>query len=136
MDANTLKTYQDSLERCSANPHFLERFYEIFLASSPKIAERFAHTDFASQREALKASLHKMVLAVGDETGPPEKHLSDLAEKHSTRALNIGAEFYDYWLDSLLAAVRETDPEYDRNVHNAWERIMLVGIGFMLSRYA
>ena len=136
MDANILKTYQDSLERCSANPRFYERFYEIFLASSPKIAEKFAHTDFVRQRAALNASLHKMVLAVGDETGPPEKHLTDLAEMHSSRALNIGAEFYDYWLDSLLTTVREIDPEYDQHVHNAWERTMLIGIGFLLSRYA
>jgi hemoglobin-like flavoprotein len=136
MDANILKIYQDSLDRCSANPHFFERFYEIFLAASPKIAEKFAHTDFARQREALRSSLHLMVLAVGDDTGPPEKHLAALAEMHSSRHLGIGSEFYDYWLDSLLSTVKEMDPEYDQAVHDAWERVMLVGIDFMLSRYA
>jgi hemoglobin-like flavoprotein len=136
MDATTVKIYQDSLGRCAANPRFFERFYEIFQASSPKIAEKFVGTDFVRQREALNASLHKMVLAVSDETGPPEKHLADVAEHHSSRDLNIGAEFYDYWLDSLLATVKEFDPQYDQKVHDAWERIMLIGIGFMLSRYA
>jgi len=136
MDADTAKTYEESLERCSANPRFFDRFYEIFLASSPRIAEKFVNTDFVRQREALNASLHKMVLAVGDGTGPPEKHLAEVAEHHSSRALGIGAEFYDYWLDSLLATVKEMDPQYDQKVHDAWERVMLIGIGFMLSRYA
>lgn len=136
MDASTVKTYEDSLERCTANPGFLERFYEIFLASSPKVAEKFVNTDFTQQREALQGSLRAMVLAVSDESGPPGRHLGVLAERHSSRHLGVGSELYDYWLDSLLTAVKETDPKYDQQVHDAWERVMLVGIEFMLSRYA
>jgi hemoglobin-like flavoprotein len=136
MDANTLKTYEDSLERCSANPDFFARFYDIFLASSPKVAEKFVNTDFVKQRKALEASLHMMVLAVKDEREGLGERLRDLADYHSSRQLNIGAEMYDYWLDSLLAAVKEMDPEYSQAVHDAWERVMLIGIEYMLSRYA
>jgi hemoglobin-like flavoprotein len=136
MDAEVVRIYEESLERCSSNPRFLERFYEIFLACSPKIAEKFKNTDFARQREALNGSLHAMVLAVRDEGGLLEKHLAELAEKHSSRGFGIGSELYDYWLDSLLAAVKETDPQYDKRVHDAWERVMLIGIEYMLSRYA
>lgn len=136
IDASTLRTYEESLERCSANPEFFARFYEIFLASSPKIAEKFVNTDFARQRKALEASLHMMVLAVKDEQGGLEERLGALAELHSSRKLGIGAEMYDYWLDSLLAAVKEMDPAYSQSVHDAWERVMMIGIGYLLSRYA
>jgi hemoglobin-like flavoprotein len=135
MDKAALSLYEASLTRCSANPRFTERFYEIFLASSPRVAEKFAHTDFVRQRQALDASLHLMLSAVTDETHGPDRFLRELADRHSRRELSIGAEFYDYWLDSLLAAVREIDPECDEAVCQAWERVMMVGIGYMLSRY-
>jgi hemoglobin-like flavoprotein len=135
MDPQILKTYEDSLARCSADPRFFERFYEIFLAASPKIAEKFAHTDFEKQRKALAASLHQMQLAVTDGQGGPEQHLAHLAERHSSRDLGIGSEYYDYWLDSLLQAVRESDPKFDDEVLGAWDRVMSAGIAFLLSRY-
>ena len=113
----------------------MDRFYDIFLASSPKVKEKFAKTDFVRQKAALKASLNAMLLAAKDEKAGPPQYLPELAERHSSRELNIGAELYDYWLDSLLAAVKECDPESGPEVEGAWERVMMVGIGYLLSRY-
>ncbi len=136
MEEKVLQTYDKSLDRCAANPAFFERFYQIFLASSPKIAGKFSKTDFTRQIKALEASLHLMIKAVRDDRAGMDAYLKDLADRHSARNLNIGSEYYDYWLDSLLAAVKEFDPEFDQSVHDAWERVMLVGIEYMLSRYA
>ncbi len=135
MDERILKTFDDSLARCNANPAFLDRFYETFLASSPKVREKFAHTDFTRQKRALRASLYAMLLAASDEDKGPERYLRDLAELHSSRRLSIGAEFYDLWLDSLLATVKEFDPEYSPEVEKTWERVMMVGIDYLLSHY-
>ncbi len=134
-DDRTLETFDASLARCNANPAFLDRFYAIFLASSPKVREKFASTDFVRQKAALQASFHAMLSAARDDTAGPRQNLNDLAERHSSRQLNIGAELYDLWLDSLLAAVKECDPQYDGQVRDAWERVMMVGIGYLLSRY-
>jgi hemoglobin-like flavoprotein len=134
-DGRTLQTFDASLARCNANPAFLDRFYAIFLASSPKVREKFAHTDFVRQKAALQASFSAMLAAAKDEAAGPRQDLNELAERHSSRQLNIGAELYDLWLDSLLAAVKECDPQYDGQVRDAWERIMMVGIGYLLSRY-
>ena len=49
--------FNDSLERCTSDRRFLERFYELFIASSPEAAAKFAHTDFRVQKAALKVSL-------------------------------------------------------------------------------
>ena len=51
----------ESLRRCNAHPVFLDLFYENFLASSPKVKEKFANTDFAKQKRALQASLNLML---------------------------------------------------------------------------
>jgi hemoglobin-like flavoprotein len=135
IDDRTLQTFDGSLVRCNANPAFLDRFYTIFLASSPKVREKFVHTDFARQKVALRASFSAMLAAARGQTAGSSNNLNDLAERHSSRQLNIGAEFYDLWLDSLLAAVKECDPQYDGQVRDAWERVMMVGIGYLLSRY-
>jgi hemoglobin-like flavoprotein len=135
MDKQILSTFTESLRRCTAGSDFEERFYEIFLASSPKVAERFSKTDFRKQKRALRASFHAMLSAAYDGESGPEKHLGELAERHSSRELNIGAELYDYWLDSLLATVKEFDGEYTPEVEDAWEQVMDVGIRYLLSRY-
>jgi hemoglobin-like flavoprotein len=135
MDASILKVFEDSLGRCNTVPEFLDRFYDKFLASSPKVRAKFAHTDFARQKRALRDSFRIMLQAAENEATGPELYLRNLAEKHSSRDLNIGAEFYDLWLDSLLASVRECDPEYSSQVERAWESVMMVGINYLLSRY-
>jgi hemoglobin-like flavoprotein len=134
-DDRTLQTFEASLARCNANPAFLDRFYAIFLASSPKVREKFAQTDFARQKAALQASFTAMLAAARGETAASNKNLNDLAERHSSRQLNVGAELYDLWLDSLLAAVKECDPQYHPQVRDAWERVMMVGIGYLLAHY-
>lgn len=131
-----LRACASSLTRCHETGRFLDRFYEIFLASSPKIAEKFAHTDFVRQKQSLLASLQAMILAARDEVHGPEHELKELARRHGSGDLQIGAELYDLWLDSLLATVAECDPENSAEVQEAWERVMGVGIRYMLENYS
>jgi len=135
MDAKILKTFEESLARCNADPRFLDRFYELFLASSPKVREKFARTDFVHQKRALRGSLHMMLLAAENVEHGPDKYLRDLAISHSRPHLDIGAELYDLWLDSLLAAVKQCDGKYDAQVEDAWENVMMVGISYLLGHY-
>jgi hemoglobin-like flavoprotein len=135
VDKDTLKRFDESLRRCNAAPDFLDRFYETFLASSPKVKEKFAKTDFVRQKRALTASLHLMLLAA-DHLNGPQRYLRDLAASHGRQQLNIGAELYDLWLDSLLSTAREVDPEFDDETEKAWEAVMMVGIDYLLSHYS
>jgi hemoglobin-like flavoprotein len=135
MDPITLQRFDESLRRCNSKPDFLDRFYEKFLASSPKVRQKFAATDFVRQKRALRASLHLMPLAASDPENGPVRYLKDLAIRHSKQELNVGAELYDLWLDSLLATVRECDPEFGPQVESAWEEVMMVGIQYLLKKY-
>jgi hypothetical protein len=47
----------------------------------------------------------------------------------------VGAEFYDLWLDSLLKAVQASDPRWSPELGAAWERVMGVGIAYLLTRF-
>lgn len=135
VDSRTLERFEESLRRCFAHAGFLDRFYELFLASSPKVAKKFANTDFTRQKDSVRSSFQLIVRAAQDNSHGAERQLEELAERHSSRDLDIGAELYDLWLDSLVQAARESDPEFTPEVEAAWERVLGVGIKFMLSRY-
>ena len=135
MDEATLAVFDASLERCNAKSGFLDLFYEKFLASSPKVKEKFSSTDFVRQKSALRESFNLMMLAARDEETGPARHLKDLTARHSRRDLNIGSEFYDLWLDSLLVTVKEWDPEFDPKIEAAWESVMTIGIGYMMANF-
>ncbi len=135
MDLKILETFDRSLARCDRREGFLDRFYERFFEMSPKIAEKFASTDFVHQKRALRASFHMMLVAAGDPNEKPDLYMRQLARTHSKAHYDIGAEFYDYWLNALLATVREYDEQWDHDVENAWEQVMSIGIDYLLSHY-
>lgn len=135
MDPATLRTFEQSLGRCTAQPGFLDLFYETFLASSPKVREKFAGTDFVRQKRMLHASFNIMLRAAQNDAEGGLDYLEDLARRHGAGQLAIGAELYDLWLDSLLVAVRSCDPGADAEVEAAWERVMGIGITYLCARY-
>jgi len=135
MDENVIATFDQSLRRCDNEPRFLDIFYDRFLASSPKVKEKFANTDFAKQKRLLRASFYLIVLAAEDPEKGPERYLQYLAERHSAKNLNVGSELYDLWLDSLLETVEGCDPEFSPEVEQAWEQMMEIGIDYMLRHF-
>jgi hemoglobin-like flavoprotein len=126
--------FNDSLERCTSDCRFLDRFYELFIASSAEAAAKFANTDFQVQKAALKVSLYMIMSSL---EGKPEGnvHLERIAARHSRSALDVGPHLYDRWLESLVQAARESDPLFRDETEQAWRRVMRVGIEFLKSRY-
>ena len=135
MDHAILEQFEDSLRRCNADPGFLDRFYERFLASSPKVREKFRDTDFVRQKRMLQASLQLLLVAAQDDGERPTPYLDEVAARHSASQMGIGAELYDLWLDSLLATASQVDPAWDAEVEEAWESVMAVGISYLVSRF-
>jgi hemoglobin-like flavoprotein len=124
----------DSLERCMRAPEFLDRFYELYLSSSPEVAAKFQGTDFKKQKTALKASLYIMLMA-NERQAEWTAHLERLARRHSRKELDIRPELYDLWLECLLQTVREFDPRFNAKTETAWRNRLRPGIEFMKSRY-
>jgi len=112
----------------------LDRFYELFIGSSSEVAEKFRETDFAKQKLALSSSLYMMVMAAqgGDAA---LAYLDKIARKHARDALDIRPELYDVWLDCLLQAASENDPDYCDLTEASWRETMGFGIQVMRERY-
>ena len=123
-----IQLFNDSLDRCLADPSFLDAFYERFLGSSEVVAKRFAGTDMRRQKRALRASLYTAMLAA-DGNEPALAHLLALRERH--RVLGIAAEEYDGWLECLLTTVRQHGGEVDVRTERTWRRVLEVAIRTM-----
>jgi hypothetical protein len=56
-DLEAIERTRESLGRCIECETFLERFYELFMASSPAVGALFRNTDFERQKRVLRDSL-------------------------------------------------------------------------------
>lgn len=132
MNERDPELFNDSLERCTSRPGFLERFYETLTTTSPEAAEKLRHTDIRKQALMLRASLYMLMLA-----GKPgaEAHLTRIASIHSRRGRDIRPELHDVWLECLIETVREFDPQFDPQIEAAWRRTLRPGIEFIKSKY-
>lgn len=128
LSEDDIRLFNDSLDRCVANPRFLDLFYDKFIGGSEVVAEKFAGTDMEKQKRLLKASLYTAMLAA-DGNGPAFAHMENLAARH--RDLAIGAELYDDWLECLLAAVEESGGFIDVRAEDVWRRVLAVAVEVM-----
>lgn len=135
MDSQAVQKARDSLSRCSKDAKFLDRFYELFMASSPDVREKFAETDFERQKKVLSDSLFLMLTAAGTTSGFAHVQLEKLAKRHSREDLDIKPEWYDLWLDNLMRTVSEFDPDYSEEIDNAWRESLKDSIAVLVARY-
>ena len=124
------QVFNDSFERCIIDPKFLERFYEIFLSSSDEVKEKFKNTDMQKQKGILLTSLAYIMYA--DKNPDP---LYKTAVNHDHEHLDIKPEMYITWLNSMIAAVKLTDPQYEENIDAAWRQSLQPGIDYMVKLY-
>lgn len=135
MDKPEIEVFNDSLARCLRGDLFFQRFYELFLASSPEVREKFRATDFRKQRRMLQTSFYMLVEYIA--LGWPEcqAYLERIAAAHGRQGRDIPPQLYDLWLDCLLRTVKERDQFYSAEVDAAWRFMMGAGIVFLKSRY-
>lgn len=126
--AECLQEFARSLDRCHADPRFLQRFYERFVAASPRVRELFRHTDFDRQIAVLRASLYTMMHASGNSI-LASSQVDIMGGRHAR--LGVTPDLYDLWLECLLATVAESDPEYSPAVERAWRDGLGPGIARM-----
>ncbi len=132
MRADHLTVAQDSYARCCDRPGFFDAFYQNLLGSSPEIPPMFAKTDFERQHKLLRHSLG--VLLIYAKRNNPAL-LERVAVRHSREDVNVDPSLYPHFVESLVQAVRECDPECCPEVEEAWRASIEPGIEFMKSKY-
>ncbi len=136
MEVSEIGLFNDSLERCQANPKFLDRFYETFIASDKAVAAKFARTDLKRQRMMLKASLYLLLEASGRSPSAESlAHLEHIAVLHDRNHRDIPPDMYELWLDCMIRTVREFDPQCTERTEEAWRTVLGQGISVMQARY-
>jgi hemoglobin-like flavoprotein len=123
-----VELFNDSLDRCNANPAFMDVFYDAFIGGSPEVAAMFAATPMKRQKRLLKASLFTAMLAA-DDNGPAKEQLRRLAVRHEH--LDIRSDLFDFWLESLIAAAKKCGGELDVRTEAAWRAVLGIAIEFV-----
>lgn len=135
MPENALGLVKESYSRYNPS-ELVRRFYELFVASSPEVAEKFANTDVSRQQAMLVQSLQMMLIAPEAEgEGALKDYLDHIGRRHSRADLDIPAWMYQPWVDCLIEALRESDPDFNPDIERAWRTTMLAGIEQMQSHY-
>ncbi len=130
-DVNIVK---QSLERCLEATDFLNLFYELFLASSPQVKEKFKNTSFSRQSIMLKGSLQIMLL-YADGRLSDDGGMRQLAKVHDRDHREVKPELYSFWLNCMIETVRQSDPQFSAELENSWRAVMQPGIDYMISHY-
>ena len=131
VDRELIQRTRDSLGRCIECGTFAQRFYELFMASSPKIAELFQNTDLERQKKMLRDSLYVMLVAAGTTRGPAHEEVERLAKRH--QELGVSDDMFGLWLDALIDAAREHDAHFSDELENDWRTALSGPIELMKS---
>lgn len=130
-DQEAIRRTRDSLGRCVECGTFLERFYELFMDSSPKVRELFRDTDFERQKGMLRDSLYVMLVAAGTTQGPAHNELDRLMKVH--KQIGVTHEMFTLWLNALVEAAREHDTHFSEELENDWRASLQGPIDYMTS---
>ncbi len=126
-------SYERALQFDDEKKKFIDRFYEIFFTKSPEIPQLFKHTHMGTQKTMLQDSL--LFMKDFFLTKKPNEYMKHIATIHSKAGKDIRPELYDVWLDSLIEAAKEYDPDFDSEVELAWRIALSPGITYMKHMY-
>ncbi len=128
-------TVRPSFARCSeAGDEFFDDFYATLSDRAPGIGAMFADVDMQQQNQLIRRGVeHLIEYAVGSEESAAA--LRRVGESHGEQGLNVAPELYPLWLDTLMEAVRQHDPEASDHVESAWRVVARGGLDLIISKY-
>ena len=94
----------------------------------------FANTDFGRQKGLLKTGV-AMLLAHIDGKPTGTMTLDRIAISHNKKNLNIDPNLYQYWIDSLVAAVKKCDSKFNPDLERAWQKVLRAGVDYITAQY-
>jgi hemoglobin-like flavoprotein len=113
------------------NAGLAKRFYELFLAADPRFKEMFRKTDFIKQGELLTHGI-LVLLQYADGAATGEMAVRRIGELHRPDKINVTPDMYPIWVDCLMKAISEIDPEFTPELERQWRRALQKGIDTMI----
>ena len=126
---------RQSYQRCaSLGDEFFDSFYANLVDQETAIGQMFAETDMQKQNELIEDGIAQLIhFAEGSKDA--ETRIRALGQSHSQHFLNVLPDYYSLWLDSLMLAVKEHDPNYTPELEAHWREVAAPGIELMVSLY-
>lgn len=120
---------RDSIMRAE-DRRLYDKFYERFVTSDPRIGAYFLSTDFKKQKSLLRDGVGRALsFSAGDSASV--NFVERLGVTHSRAHLNILPELYPFWLNSLMATLAETDPQWNKQLDTQWREALGKTIALM-----
>lgn len=128
-----IELVEASYQRCAERPEFYATFYDLFLASDPRIPPMFGATKFERQHRLLRHALGLLIIYAKREN---PALLERIAVRHSRHG-GVGAppDLYPNFVSTLLKALERHDPDFGPELAESWRRVMAPGVAYMQSRY-
>ncbi|MCE0559296.1 globin [Motilimonas sp. E26] len=115
-------SYERIIYRGDQGDAFFSLFYELFITSSPAVADMFLGVDLTKQKLMLQRSLY---LAMDfSSTRIETQAIKKYADVHGPLQRNVPADMYVLWLDALIKAVKAHDPRFNEDVELAWKLVL------------
>lgn len=123
----TIQIAEQSLARC-VRDEFFPAFYQKLLRTDPTIPPKFARTDFARQNKLLQHGLG-LLLIFAKRQNPVL--LERIAVRHGDKDVDVRPPLYPFFVESLVATVKEYDPHCTPAVEQAWRDALAPGIAYL-----
>lgn len=128
---------EKSYERCHGSGMFVYSFYRNFMRLSPGVREKFKNSQWDRQTKLLDEAIKQLILFFYEPSLATAERILQLGKSHAkVGGMDIDPELYRPWLEALVMAVAEHDPEFTPQIENAWREVMRHGIIVMQSLYS
>lgn len=129
-----ISSVEQSFARCCANGEFSDVFYDRLAHQSDEIAPLFVETDMIAQNELLREGIQNLI-AMARGCHEAKTRVGEIAQTHSRNLHDIRPELYPFWVQALIEAIRECDPECSPDLEASWRLTVEPGIAMIISRY-
>jgi len=134
---------QESLARCTVRGGFAQRFLDLLAAGDPALGRMLAAGDPQEQRRVVHRGLQLMVLQAqgAPMAGTALERLAGLAAPGGAgpnaagNALGVRPDLHPFWVDSLVAAVREFDPGFTPGLEKRWREVVGPALAALAKRH-
>jgi len=130
MSEKEVESVKSSLGRSLHNGDVFGTFYNMFLECDNRVTEQFAETDWEEQKRLLRQGVNK-VIGFWEGSFTSQKALERIRYTHGKDRLNIPPDLYGCWVESMIAAVKRYDPDFDPALEQQWRDVLWQGAEFI-----
>ena len=123
-----------SLGRALLNGDIFDTFYGIFLQADPRIPVLFANTSWEDQKGLLRQGVNN-VISFYEGSVTAKSAMDRIRHTHGRDRMNIPPDLYDKWVESMIKAVEQHDPQFTPELAQHWREVLGHGAAYIRAGY-